>query len=82
MPVGCELLDTISYVDRASLNISEPNLCSYLLSTHRPQYIADLVSWVSPLLPSLALGSMNLAHTPFSHQGAIGARTTESQLHR
>jgi 3-deoxy-7-phosphoheptulonate synthase len=36
MPVGCELLDTIS-----------------------PQFIADLISW-----------------------GAIGARTTESQLHR
>ncbi|CAG8449238.1 10368_t:CDS:10 [Ambispora leptoticha] len=36
LPVGCELLDTIS-----------------------PQYLADLVSW-----------------------GAIGARTTESQLHR
>ena len=36
VPVGCELLDTIS-----------------------PQYLADLVSW-----------------------GAIGARTTESQLHR
>jgi 3-deoxy-7-phosphoheptulonate synthase len=36
LPVGCELLDTIS-----------------------PQFLADLVSW-----------------------GAIGARTTESQLHR
>jgi 3-deoxy-7-phosphoheptulonate synthase len=36
MPVGCELLDTIS-----------------------PQFIADLITW-----------------------GAIGARTTESQLHR
>lgn len=36
IPVGCELLDTIS-----------------------PQFLADLVSW-----------------------GAIGARTTESQLHR
>ena len=36
MPVGCELLDTIT-----------------------PQFLGDLISW-----------------------GAIGARTTESQLHR
>jgi hypothetical protein len=66
MPVGCELLDTISSVllshvavcPAHSLTAAHGHMSTSPL-INRPQFIADLVSW-----------------------GAIGARTTESQLHR